>query len=153
MTDKQKNCFENEKVLDLWQGKIDITVSHNSRLVYVCGLQAQVCEAIPEYMTDISGECSTMVTSCQKALRHLHSMMFNQVKRKGTPNHFVYSWIISPAVGPITTTPSVLMLECCRRWQKTSKSLSKSTTISIRSHTRAYSWDAHAVLVPSPCTR
>ena len=82
MTDKQKNCFENEKVLDLWQGKIDITVSHNSRLVYVCGLQAQVCEAIPEYMTDISGECSTMVTSCQKALRHLHSMMFNQVKEK-----------------------------------------------------------------------
>lgn len=153
MTDKQRNCFENEKVLDLWQGKIDITVSHNSRLVYVCGLQAQVCEAIPEYMTDISGECSTMVTSCQKALRHLHSMMFNQVKRKGTPNHFVYSWIISPAVGPITTTPSVLMLECCRRWQKTSKSLSKSITISIRSHTRAYSWDAHAVLVPSLCTR
>lgn len=44
MTDAQKSCFWNEQVLDLWQGKIDITVGHNSRKHYVCNLQKDVCK-------------------------------------------------------------------------------------------------------------
>ena len=67
-----------------WQGIVDSAISHNSRDAYLCGQQRDICHAIPEYQEN-SPECTAHYSGCQRALRHLHKMMFNQSPEQTEP--------------------------------------------------------------------
>ena len=78
----QRECVFNFDVLSPWQTPyIDHALGGGFPAVkeehYMCGLQHQVCLAMPE-LKEASAECTALYSGCQQALRHLHKMMFNQ---------------------------------------------------------------------------
>jgi hypothetical protein len=80
----QTQCFRNEPILETAMSTatlydllkaVNQDPNNGHRL---CNLHKWVCKAVGEYQDNNHDQCGNLYTNCQKALRHLHAMMFDQ---------------------------------------------------------------------------
>jgi len=137
-TAAQIECSNNEAVMVPFQHMIDSCIdAGHAAPQYCCQQQYHICHSIPEYQGN-SAECAAHFTGCQRALRHLHKMMFNQSPLETEPQicnnfarksirGFFHDFMSNGIDGSILSEHSISMNFGLCRWAQYVNTLSDET--------------------------